>query len=443
MKILSLKSENIKRLKAVEIAPGGSHVAVVGRNEQGKSSVLDSIMYALAGKGEVCERPIRDGQSNAKIVIELDAYTVTRTFTAAGGGMLKVVAKDGKISSPQAILDGLVGDLSFDPFEFTRAKNQAEVLRKLVGLDTSALEAEHDKVYFDRTEVNRQTSVLAGKINSQHSNDLLPDKEIDVRDILTARAEAAKQNDRNLELRNNYNSIVFAIQQTNREMVAELVNVQRLERELAAAKAKHALLSTQHEVLQDQQKEAGAVTVPPNVDLSGYDQQILNAQKTNADIRANRELRAHENMRNTLVNQSVDLTRRLDAIEDEIDKKLASVKYPIVGLGFSSTGTVTFDGIPFSQLSTAQRLKISAAIGIALNPKLRVMFIRDGSVMDEDTLTALVQIAEVHDTQLWIERVGKSLDGELPGVIIEDGSVIASTLPQFPEAKDSNNTACV
>jgi hypothetical protein len=439
MKILSLTSENIKRLKAVEIAPGGSHVAVVGRNEQGKSSVLDSIMYALGGKGEVCERPIRDGQSAAKIVIDLDEYTVTRTFTAAGGGSLKVVAKNGKISSPQAVLDGLVGALTFDPLEFTRRKDQADVLRKLVGLDTSALEAEHDKVYFERTEIGRQADALAGKIGGQHPKDL-PSAETDVKDILAARAEVAKKNDVIRSVWNTRDEIRRGIDLTKRDQITQDELIQSLERQLEEARKKRLLLNVQCASLEDQLK---ALVVPPFEDLAVFDKQVLDAQTTNAAIRVNNELKSNVAMRDSLMIQYNGKTKRLDDIEAQIDKILASVKYPIEGLGFSSTGTVTFNGVPFDQLSTAQRLKISAAIGIALNPKLRVMLIRDGSVLDDDTLAALVSIAGEHDTQLWIERVGKSLDGELPGVIIEDGSVLSSTLPQIPEATDSKNTDCV
>jgi hypothetical protein len=170
---------------------------------------------------------------------------------------------------------------------------------------------------------------------------------------------------------------------------------------------------------------------------------VLNAQTTNAAIRANNELRVQFESRAGLMKKSGDLTKRLDDITAAKAKQIADAKYPIQGLGFSSLGTVTFNGIPFEQLSTAQRLKISAAIGFALNPKLRVMLIRDGSVMDENTLAELIKVAEAHDTQLWIERVGKTLDGELPGVIIEDGTVVQSTLPQIPEAPASGNTACV
>lgn len=445
MKIISLQSENVKCLRAVEIVPGGDSIEISGKNGAGKSSVLDSIFYALGGQKQVCERPIRDGQSSAKIVLELDDYTVTRTFTASGGGSLTVRARDErKIASPQAVLDALVGDLAFDPLAFTRLKpeDQSNLLRKLAGIDTRVLEQNFAQEYQERTEINREITLLNARMNGRHIDDSLPTVEIDAKDIIAARTEAAKQNDRNTEVRKKHGDIVYAIQQTSREMIAALVAVESLEKQLASAKAKHSLLSAQHDTLEEQRKEAAAVVIPLDIDLSGFDQQLLESQTKNAAIRANNELIVLEAKRIAAQCRSVALTRAMEKINEDKEKLIAYAKYPVPGLGFSSTGAVTYNGVPFEQLSTAQRLKISAAIGIALNPKLRVMLIRDGSAMDETTLAELITIAKEHDTQLWIERVGK-LSGELPGVVIEDGSVIVNTLPGIPDAKPSKNTDCV
>jgi hypothetical protein len=442
-KILSLTSENIKRLRAVHITPGGSHVAIVGQNEQGKTSVIDSITYALGGLGLVCERPIRDGESVAKSIVELDDLIVTRTFTAAGGGTLKVEGKDGKkLSSPQAVLDNLVGTLTFDPLAFTRLKPeaQADVLRKLIGIDTTALDAEHAKLYLERTDVNRALSTVNSKIGNQTVNNKLPLTEIDVRTIIAERDAVVKKNDAIRSVHDTRDEIRRGIHLTERDKIIQDDLIQSLERQLAEARHKRTLLEVQRASLEDQLK---ALVVPEFESLKGFDDQVLNAQTTNAAIRANNELRVQFESRAGLMKKSGDLTKRLDDITAAKAKQIADAKYPIQGLGFSSLGTVTFNGIPFEQLSTAQRLKISAAIGFALNPKLRVMLIRDGSVMDENTLADLIKVAAAHDTQLWIERVGKTLDGELPGVIIEDGTVVQSTLPQIPEAPASGNTACV
>lgn len=443
MKIISLQSENVKCLRAVEITPGGDSVEIAGKNGAGKSSVLDSIFYALGGQKHVCERPIRDGESSAKIVLELDDYTVTRTFTASGGGSLTVRARDErKIASPQAVLDTLVGDLAFDPLAFTRLKpeDQTNLLRKLVGIDTTVFDQDCAKLYEKRTEVNREIASLNARINGRKIDDSLPAAEIDAKDIIAARAEAVGKNDAYKAARYTFGGVVRMIAQTDSEMSESEAGIELLKRQLQAAEEKHRLLSLQRISLVEQRQ--AFVQPPDDIDVSDFDRQLLDSQSKNAAIRANNELIVLAANRTAAQCRSVELTKSLENIAAAKEKLITEAKYPVPGLGFSSTGAVTYNGVPFEQLSTAQRLKISAAIGIALNPKLRVMLIRDGSAMDETTLAELITIAKEHDTQLWIERVGK-LSGELPGVVIEDGSVVVNTLPGIPDATNSKNTDCV
>lgn len=52
------------------------------------------------------------------------------------------------------------------------------------------------------------------------------------------------------------------------------------------------------------------------------------------------------------------------------------------------------------------------------NPKLKVVLIRDGSLLDENSLRTVGEMAEAAGAQVWLETVGK--DGE--GIIIEDGT---------------------
>lgn len=79
-----------------------------------------------------------------------------------------------------------------------------------------------------------------------------------------------------------------------------------------------------------------------------------------------------------------------------------------------------FNGVPFVQASAAERLKVSVAMAMALNPELRVICIRDASLLDDDSKRALMALAEEHDYQIWYEVVG---DGGEVGVVIEDGEV--------------------
>jgi len=100
MKIVSLKSKNVKNLKAVEITPEGNTVILTGKNGAGKSAVLDSILYAFSGKS-IPTKPIRNGEDNAKVEIDCGDFTVTRTFGKKGNA-LKIETKTGDIKkSPQ------------------------------------------------------------------------------------------------------------------------------------------------------------------------------------------------------------------------------------------------------------------------------------------------------------------------------------------------------
>ena len=103
-------------------------------------------------------------------------------------------------------------------------------------------------------------------------------------------------------------------------------------------------------------------------------------------------------------------------------KQIKDAKYPLQGLSVSDSGDVLLEGLPFEQAASAEQLRASVAIGLALNPKLRVLLIRDGSLLDEDSLALLCKMAEDADAQVWLERVGT--DGDV-SVVIEDGMVKA------------------
>jgi recombinational DNA repair ATPase RecF len=119
LKLVELRAENVKRLKAVRIKPDGNIVQITGRNAQGKTSVLDSIWYALQGRAK-CDRPIRDGAESAEVEVNLGDLIVKRKWTDKGS-YLSVENLEGAVyKSPQAILDKLVGELTFDPLAFTR-----------------------------------------------------------------------------------------------------------------------------------------------------------------------------------------------------------------------------------------------------------------------------------------------------------------------------------
>jgi ABC-type lipopolysaccharide export system ATPase subunit len=94
---------------------------------------------------------------------------------------------------------------------------------------------------------------------------------------------------------------------------------------------------------------------------------------------------------------------------------------------------VLYQGVPLAQVSSAERIRVSFAIAIAKNPKLRVVLLKDGPLLDEKSLAMVAEMAEEADVQVWVERVGR---GPV-GVLIQDGevaSVDGVERPQLAEA---------
>lgn len=429
-KILKLSSQNVKRLSAVEITPDGNVVVIGGKNGQGKSSVLDSIMYALGGGATLPQMPVRSGQDGAEIIVDLGELVVKRTFTKAGGSSLTVTNKDGaKYPSPQAILDKLVGTLSFDPLEFARrTETQAETLRQLVGLNFSALDGDRVKVYDERTAINREAKNLAAQVAAKVKHDGVPEEETPTASILKEQQDASETNTTNARLRSRLERARNEIVEQEKGLAAhdtyiadhksEILRHQDCISKIEAEKAASTEALTARKI--GFKTSEAEIAILKDIDLSPFQTRAQEAEATNAKVRANRERAALQQQLEAKQKSAADLTAKIDGIDAEKQKAITGAKYPIPGLSFDTTGNVLFNGIPFSQASSAEQTKVSIAIGLALNPKLRVLLIRDGSLLDEDSLAMVADIAAKADAQVWMERV--STGGEV-SVVIEDGMV--------------------
>lgn len=387
MKITRFEAENFKRLKAVEIEPDGTTVVIAGRNAQGKTSVLDGIMAALAGRAGAKElvRPIRDGESKARVVVELDDLTVERKWTASGS-TVTVSPKGGnaKLNSPQAVLDKLIGALSFDPLAFAEAddKDQVKTLIDLIGREEFDRIAEERKAAYDeRTVVNREVKSIKSRL------DALP---------------AVTQHGARIDIADLTNELMNA---ERRERYRE--DWERLEARIADLRAE------QEEIVE---KVNALPTTQPVTVLRNLLNEAADINKV-CDIDDQREALSDEY--GDAQGRAHDLTTRIEKLDAEKAELIAKAPLPVDGLSFDEDGVI-LNGVPFIQSSAAERLKVSVGLAMALNPELRVICIRDASLLDSDSRAALVAMAEEHDYQIWYEVVGDA--GEI-GVVIEDGMV--------------------
>ena len=415
MKIVSLTSENVKRLKAVHIEPGPDGLVIIGgRNGQGKTSVLDSIEYALGGKPDVTV-PIRTGEETARTVVTLDSgLVVTRRFTSKGSYLSVDTAEGYQVRSPQRMLDDLVGTLSFDPLAFSkmRARDQRDTLRELVGVDFADIDERRAAIYDKRRDVNARGKALVAEMEAIVVP-ADPVVAVSVSDLAREFEAANAANTDNQRQRERVASLRRRYADGQREIHALQDRIAQIQRELDDATREAGEFKSRVE------SEEGALASLVDIDTGPLRTALESAEETNhiaraQDRKANLERQAAEYRE-----RSRDLSAAILECDAEKAARMEAAKFPVDGLAFGD-GVVTLHGLPLDQASGAEQLRVSVAMGLATNPKLRVLLIRDGSLLDQDSLRLVAELAQAADAQIWIERVG---DGDVGAVIIEDGAV--------------------
>lgn len=427
MKILSLHADNVMRLNVVDITPDGSTVVVGGRNAQGKSSVLRSIEMALGGKDAAPRTPVRAGESSAHIVVDLGDIIVKRRITADGKSTLAVESREGAtFKSPQSMLDELVGSLSFDPLAFSRMKprDAADVLCRLVGLDLAKFHARRQAVYDERTAVNRQLKSLEHGLAVMPVHVGVPAEPVSAAEV-AAELQAAREAQAAADKAEQASvAASFALEERDAHILEAASEIEICRQRLANAEARKAELeSTRGDVeaaarsaIAEAEKARSAVP-----DADAIKARLAEVEAINARVRDNAARARHAVTVEAERTRSQEMTKQIEAIDAEKIATITSATFPVPGLSIDDDG-VTLNGIPFEQASSAEQLRASVAIGIAMNPKLRVLLVRDGSLLDADGLRLLGELAAEHDAQVWVERVADNATGCT--VYIEDGSVV-------------------
>lgn len=425
MKILELKAENVKRLKAVHITPNGDATVVIGgRNAQGKTSVLDSIEMALAGTDHIPDMPIRNGEEKARIVLTTEEFVVERRFTKTNSYLKVVDAKGHELASPQKILDKIVGSLSFDPLTFARmdGKAQAEEVKRLAGLNFDALEANYKAVFAERTDVNREVKRLEGALAKMPHYPDAPAVEVSAADALAEIRAIGRQRQEKVAAERELADL-------RNDALKVIAEIETLEHQLGQAKTRLDAIKAKGLA---QKEKAESLPAPDNARESALDEHVRTADEINAKVRANRQRVELEKDLQAKQKESETLTAHLNAADKSKKEQLAAAKLPIDGLSFDDALGLMVGGVPFGQCSAAQKLKLSVALGLAANPKLRVLLIRDASLLDEESLAEVAKMAAEANAQVWVERVGK---GEECAVIIEDGQVVGAVAEAEPVAR--------
>ena len=418
MKLLNVEIADFKRIEVVEFQPAGEgSTLVAGMNEQGKSSTIDAIAAALGGAKELPAEPVRRGQKKSKTKLELGDesvdFVIEHEITATGRKLTVRNAEGSEQKAPQALLDSLYSRVAFDPLSFTRAKpeDQDRILKELAGVAVpfAKLDADRKVLYDKRTEQNRLAAQAKARAEGMPRHPKAPVAETSVAEL--AREIAAAQ-----EHAHARRSAEDALDRQAAEVERQAVEVEKLKVQLKTAEDKH-----RAEALKLNQASDALAALAPNVDTTELQEKLNNAETINAQVRANLARKEEEKRAEKLQAESEALTAQIEAIDAEKQALLAAAEFPVEGLGFNDLGP-TLHGVPLEQASTARKLDLSVAIGIAQHPKLKLLLIREGAFLDEDALARIDQRAREAGAQLLIERVGTRDKGSNV-VIIENGLV--------------------
>lgn len=408
-RIIQLEVENIKRVRALGFRCHKNMNVIAGKNGNGKSSTLDSIIIALGGKGKTPPRPVRDGENNALIRIVTDSLIITKHWTNPDTPYLKVETKGGaKVSNPQGYLNSIVGDLSFDPMEFTLQdkKQRSETLKRIAGLDFTDLESEYEKLFSERTIINREIKNISGELAAMEKLDLIEIEPID--EIQRKRTEDDNFNKEQDELDRS-----ILLNESNLKSQESLLE----EYEKKIIQCKEAIYSIKTRIAELSLKKH------TKKDLSQYDIAI---KEHSSKVLHNSKAQSYRDSESKLIAKNAEseqMTARLEAIKVEKESRISNAKMPIDGLNFQN-GDVTYNGIPFEQLCSAEQIKVSFAMSAAMNPVLNIAIIKNGSLLDEDSMNAINEMAEEFDVQVFMETVANSPDGNC--IFIHDGAILKS-----------------
>lgn len=410
MRIIHLHSENVKRIKAVDITPTDDVVVLSGKNGHGKSSTLDSIWLALqyraASKNN--PNPLRAGEDKGFVTLDLDDYIVTRRFSEKGT-TLEVRTPDGsRITSPQKLLDGLIGDLSFDPWEFSRKseKDQRQMLGDVLyaitngEVDLAEFEIRQKEIAEKRTEANREKKRLETLLSNMRAPTNNDPQEEQSAEQLTAQIAAVSKQRNERELAEN----------TGRELQDKIT---RLEEELK--KAKNELAAVNQYI----------ASLPPLPNIDDLTSKLEELEKHNRRAREVQEYKKTREALNKINEEVQQYNNKLELIAIEKDEALEESPLPVSGLKITPDGIMVVNEedklVPFCQASAAQRLRYSLGIAMAANPKLRVIRIADGSLLDDESMDIVKEMAKDKDFQIWVEYSSRN-EADKIGIYIEDGS---------------------
>ena len=431
--ITALEAENVKRIKAVALTPAPTGLTLVGgNNNQGKTSVLDALAWALGGEkfrpnaaqrdGAVAPAHLRVTLSNG-VVVERKGKNSSLTVTDPTGRR-----------SGQQLLNAFVEPLALDLPRFMEAsdKEKADILLRIIGIgnELHLRDMEIKSIYDKRTftgQLAQQKKHFADELISYPD---APEQPLSASDLIRRQQDILARNGENQRLRQQAQELARQEQQCldelkrTRERIAEL---EKLREEL----------DTKHTKLFNQRKNAEkTVDQLQDESTAELEASIQSIEETNRKVRANLEKARAED---EAAKYASDYDKLTDALEQKRKERLALLNgadLPLPELSVED-GALTYKGKRWRDMSGSDQLRVAAAIVRRLNPDCGFVLLDKLEQMDMTTLEEFGRWLEAEGLQAIATRVSTGSECQ---IIIEDGMVKGADLPVLSAAPTQTRT---
>lgn len=420
VKITALEAENVKRIKAVALTPSPTGLTVVGgNNNQGKTSVLDALAWALGGEKFRPTAAVRDGAlapPHLKVILS-NGVVVERK---GKNSSLTVTDPTGQRSGQQ-LLNAFVEPLALDLPRFMQAsdKDKADTLLNIIGVGDALTGLDREiKALYDRRTV-------IGQIGAQkrHAAEELteypdaPSEPVSAIELIQQQQEILLHNADNQRKRMKLAQLEEQEKQLGRR-------VQELSQELEMVE--HQLTAVQQDV-QDATKTVAQLQDESTAEL---EQSIRNVEEINRQVSANLAKSKAQDEAERYAQEYTALTEQIKAKRTARMDLLNGADLPLTGLGVED-GSLTYNGKHWQDMSGSDQLRVATAIVRRLNPDCGFVLLDKLEQMDLATLAEFGSWLQAEGLQAIATRV--STGGECQ-IIIEDGRVKDAEEPPAPKA---------
>lgn len=409
VKINSLELENVKRIKAVKLEPSPNGLTVIGgKNGQGKTSVLDSIAWALGGDRYRPSAAQRDGS----VIPPTLHITLSNGLVVERKGKnvdLKVIDPDGR-KSGQQLLNEFISQLALDLPRFMEANNKdkANILLQIIGVGDKLFELERrEKELYNQRHAVGQIADQKRKFAAEMV--FYPDAPaelVSASELIRQQQDILARNAENQRKRENMRSIETKAESLQSDIDRLRAEMQHLESQLTTALADLEIARKDALFLQDES-------------TAELEKNIAEIDEINVKVRANLDKEKAEDDTKEYAAQYNVLTAQLDDVREEKLALLNGAELPLPGLSVED-GELTYNGHKWDSVSGSDQLKIATAIARKINPQCGFVLVDKLEQMDIDTLREFGAWLEGEGLQVIATRVST---GDECSVIIEDGYV--------------------